>query len=213
MSKVKRTYGRHFMSDPRDKRFCIQRVSSEKTSKYWNDSWWRGNQGSQPSCVGYAWSHWLACSPIRQLLNPDGIYKNAQYLDQWDGTNYDGTSVRAGAKLLQQLGMISEYKWAWDINNIISCILEIGPVVVGTNWYEGMSEPDEKVCIHTTGKVLGGHAYVIRGVNTKKQRFQILNSWGSDWGRNGRAWLSFNDLSVLLAENGEICLAIEKKPK
>jgi C1A family cysteine protease len=37
----------------------------------------------------------------------------------------------------------------------------------------------------------------------------IQNSWGAEWGNNGRAWLSFTALAALLAEDGEASMANE----
>ena len=209
----RRSYGRDVAVDKRDRKFRFPRLTTTRNSRTWNDTWWRGDQGYTPSCVGFAWAHWLAAAPIRQLVDPMGIYMLAQFLDEWDGQDYEGTSVRAGAKVLRSLGMVEEYRWAWRAKDVIPVLLEIGPVVVGTDWYDGMEEPDEKGFIDLTGEVLGGHAYLLRAVNVKKRRVQITNSWGTEWGRNGRAWLGFDDLDVLLRTEGEACLAVEKKPR
>jgi C1A family cysteine protease len=58
---------------------------------------------------------------------------------------------------------------------------------------------------------MGGHAYVINGVNTKTQLFRIKNSWGRNWGQKGRAFISFSDMTRLIREGGEICLGTENK--
>ena len=44
--------------------------------------------------------------------------------------------------------------------------LNVGPVVVGTNWYYGMFYPDTTGLIKIRGGLAGGHAYVINGVDT-----------------------------------------------
>lgn len=205
--------GRDFAPDERDKKFRIGRIVTARKKRVWDDTWWRGDQGNEPSCVGYAWAHWLAAAPIRQLVQPDGLYRLAQYLDEWQGVNYDGTSVRAGAKVLQWLGMIREYRWAWNANQALPSILEHGPMVIGVDWHEDMFEVDAKGYIHATGPVLGGHAVLVRAVNLNKEYVQITNSWEKDWGRNGRAYLSIKDFDKLLRANGEACRAIEKKPR
>ena len=56
---------------------------------------------------------------------------------------------------------------------------------------------------------MGGHAYVINGIDTKKQLFRIKNSWGRNWGVKGSAYISFANMQRLIRENGEICLAVE----
>ena len=73
-----------------------------------------------------------------------------------------------------------------------------------------MSRPDNNGLIKANGVVIGGHAYVINGVDTVKQQFRIKNSWGRSWGKQGHAFISFNDMNKLIRQNGEVCLAIEK---
>lgn len=127
------------------------------------------------------------------------------------GNSYDGTSVRAGAKILKRLGVISEYRWAYTLDDVVQAVLNLGPVVVGTWWYTDMFMPNSKGVITATGQKAGGHAYVINGVNVKKRMFRIKNSWGRSWGKNGHAYISFDDFDKLLKDWGEACMAFEKK--
>lgn len=140
------------------------------------------------------------------------MYTEAQKEDEWEGTDYDGTSVRAGAKVLQALGYIETYLWAWDINTLIESVLTLGPVVVGTTWYEGMFEPDRRTGqVRPTGRIVGGHAYVITGASRKSGKFRFKNSWSRGWGLNGRFTMTFEDFEMLLNDDGEACLAVEKR--
>jgi hypothetical protein len=183
-------------------------------SMFWeSDEWW-GNQGNTSECVGYAWSHWIEDGPIKHggippIVDPRYIYVNAQKMDEWSGENYNGTSIRAGAKFLKSINKISSYYWAFDLQTLIDTVLHLGPVVCGTNWYRGMFYPNSKGFIRPTGSVVGGHAYVINGVDIDKKMFRIKNSWGQRWGKNGFAYISFNDMNKLIKENGEICIAVE----
>jgi hypothetical protein len=215
-------FGRVNILDNRDQKYLIEnhfttQLKSKKiTQRYWDDNGWWGNQGSMPHCVGYAWAHWLEDGPVEQsgippILKPIDIYNSTQKLDEWVGENYDGTSVRGGVKFLQQQKKVKSYYWAYNVNTLIDTVLNIGPVVVGTNWYYGMFYPDRNGLIKVSGGLVGGHAYVINGVDTVKKQFRIKNSWGKSWGKQGRAFISFNDMSRLINEQGEICLATEIK--
>jgi hypothetical protein len=210
--------GRVYIPDERDKKYLIENKLYLSTptfkSKYWDAEEWWGNQGNTPQCVGYSWAHWIEDGPIKHggiapIVNPTLIYREAQKLDEWYGENYDGTSVRGGAKYLKNTGKISSYLWTYDLNVLINTLLTRGPVVVGTNWYYGMFFPNRNGLIKVSGRIAGGHAYVLNGVDTKTKLFRIKNSWGRSWGKNGFAFISFSDMQRLIKENGEICLAIE----
>jgi len=150
--------------------------------------------------------------PVSQYVAPAGIYHMAQHLDEWEGTDYDGTSVRAGAKVLHHLGFIGGYQWATNFSSMVNALLEQGPCVIGVNWYEGMWQPDGGGTIYATGVLEGGHALLANGVDTVRQRIRVKNNWGRAWGRRGRAWVSFADMAKLLREDGEVCLAVEQRP-
>jgi len=218
--------GRTFVEDKRDQNYLISKnlklikeqtirpSTKVLTSRYWSDNGWWGNQGNTPQCVGYAWAHWLEDGPVEQpgrapIIQPSIIYRNAQKLDEWPGENYNGTSVRGGVKYLQSIKKVKSYYWAYDLNTLINTVMNVGPVVVGTNWYYNMFFPDKNGVIKISGRLSGGHAYIINGVDTKTKMFRLKNSWGKTWGKSGSAFISFSDMDKLIKQNGEICLAVE----
>lgn len=206
--------GRASLPDPRDKRFELTARRNTKNARYWRDDYFRGDQGATPHCVGYAWAHWLANAPIRgQYLEPAGVYTCAQRFDEWRGESYEGTSVRAGCKVLRSLGFVERFEWATTVDQVATAVLSRGPVVIGSSWFEGMNATDDSGFVRVAGELLGGHAWIITGVNVARQRFRLLNSWGDAWGERGRAWISAADLAKLLDADGEACSAVEKRPK
>jgi hypothetical protein len=210
--------GRLPAPDPRDRAYSMLTLIAEtpptpRRFRYWNASGWWGDQGWEPQCVGYAWTHWLEDGPVTHpgpvpLVSPAWLYGSAQKVDEWEGEGYAGTSVRAGAKVLHDLGYIDAYLWAFDVDTVVEALLTIGPVVVGTDWYESMFRP-EKGQLYIDGRVVGGHAYVLNGVNTDSRRIRVKNSWGRGWGVRGHAWVTIDDMGRLIEDAGEACLAIE----
>lgn len=212
--------GRLYSPDDRDLGFralSLPRKTSLRNHRYWYGNGWWGDQGSTSQCVAYSWLHWLEDGPITQpstpppILDPAILYTEAQRVDEWPGENYDGTSVRAAAKILQSKGFISSYHWAFTLPEVIEVLLSTGPMVVGTNWYSGMDTIGADNYIRISGGIVGGHAYVLNGVNKGREHFRMKNSWGREWGDNGYALLSFSDMDRLLSEEGEACIALEVK--
>lgn len=214
--------GRLYRPDDRDNKYLIKSILPKQTPgvkyKYWWPSGWWGDQGHTSQCVAYSWTHWLSAGPITQKksrqgnvapFNPEYLYNESQKNDIWPGENYDGTSVRAGAKVLKREGFINNYLWAWDLQTMINSLLTLGPVVVGTWWYSDMFYPNKDGVITTTGQKVGGHAYLIDGVNIEKEIIRIKNSWGRNWGKKGFAYISFSDMEQLIEDQGEVCLANE----
>jgi hypothetical protein len=142
------------------------------------------------------------------------VYDKAQTIDEFDDTPpAGGTSVRAGAKTLQSISLISDYRWLFDTGSITRALLELGPVVVGTDWLNSMFTPTPISAgngsiiraNYATG-VAGGHCYLLTGVNTNTGRYRILNSWGTGWGNGGYAYIPISDFDTLLQRGGEACL-------
>jgi hypothetical protein len=214
--------GRIHAPDDRDRQFMLPRqaeVAPTVTYKYWTAPQ-PLDQGATSTCVGHGWFHYLKCSPVRnieKIPSPYEIYDAAQLVDEWEGTDYDGTSVRAGAKVLKARGYLSGYRWAFDGATVVNHLLTTGPAVIGTSWTEGMMSTDEQGFVYPRGRLVGGHCVVVIGTNTKAKCpdgrigfATFLNSWSRDWGSlNGRGRIVLEDLDALIRDQGEACVATE----
>lgn len=182
------------------------------------------DQGNEPACVGYAGYGWLQAGPVTNRamkLSPLDLYHLAQDFDEWPGSDYEGSSTLGLMKALQGKGYIGEYVWAADAATLSAWLLTTGPVLVGTNFYEGMANPNHSDDFMTlTGEVLGGHEYFLIGVDLDEKcpdgsrgAARMINSWSRSWSSNGRAWLALTDLDRLLQQDGEAVTATEIKLK
>jgi hypothetical protein len=206
-----RKFGRVRIVDRRDAKHLIGAAASHRRRRYWNCSWC-GDQGSSPSCVGYAWGHWLAVTPRPTYIDCDGVYGLCLYLDEWDGEEDEGTSVRAGAKLMNRVGILREYRWARTKDALIYALLEEGPIVAGTEWQANMDEPGSGNVIAIGGENYGGHAYLVDGVNIDTGLARIKCAWwvdGKPWGENGRVFIDIDNLWRLIKDGGEACLGVK----
>ena len=46
----------------------------------------------------------------------------------------------------------------------------------------------------------GGHAMCVIGYDDRKQAFQLMNSWGPEWGNNGIGWVRYGDFKEFVRE-------------
>lgn len=178
------------------------------------------DQGPTSMCVAYSGIAALVAAPNVNFPNMtfETLYNECRKNDRWPGENYDGTSVHGLCIVLKKLGFITEYRWATKVEQLADYVLTKGPAVVGTTWTQDMFTPDKEGFIHVGGDVAGGHAYLIVGCdrekkcpNGKKGAFRKLGSWGRGWADNGRAWIGFDDMAALIADDGEIAMFAEAK--
>lgn len=219
--------GRRAAPDPRDRRHLLAaHLAPVPSLPDWH--YWRLgptlDQGQHGDCVGHGWRARLNSAPImvRPSAGPSApdIYYGCLPLDEWSDNDQDtdrqmGTSVRAGAKYLQQLGYIGEYAWAFDLHTAVSYVLGTAPVVIGVNWYDSFFNPDRSghIRISSTAQVAGGHCLLVYGANVEKGTISLQNSWGKFWGLGGRCSMSFEDFERLIREDGEVADAVELKVK
>jgi hypothetical protein len=183
--------------------------------------WWTSptmDQGRSSMCVAYTWRQWLNSAPVtdrKGLKGPDiyKLYTRSQQLDGIPGEAYLGTTVRGGAKALQELGLIANYFWANTAEEVRQFLLIKGTVAFGTNWYRSMFKPKRGVIGPIpSGDILdGGHAYLCTGYNNASGLFRFVNSWGINWGSGGRFYIPGEIVDRLIREDGEACCGLEVK--
>lgn len=200
--------------DERSREFPIRALVAGKPRSFtWSVNQWF-DQKSEGACVGFAWAHEMVARPkvARNITESwaQELYRTARTLDEWPGEDYEGTSVLAGAKACKNLGMIKEYRWAFGLEDLRLAIGSKGPAVLGINWYEGMFNPDADGYLRPTGKLAGGHAILAYANSERYKRISVWNSWGQDFGRNGAAYISHEDLARLLGERGEACIPVSR---
>ncbi len=221
--------GRHINHDPQSRNFPITQFldeSKQPKTKHWKRSVPVLDQGNLGSCTGNACTGLVGSTGFAhaigkkiadgetihvKTLNEDfavKLYSLATQLDEFPGGAYPpndtGSSTLGVLKAAQQLGLIQAYYWGFGMHDAMLSVSQIGPVIVGTNWYEGMDNPDGNGFLNIQGQVRGGHEYELVGIDIDQQAFVMENSWGDSWGNKGRALISWHDMDRLLGEDGEV---------
>ena len=152
------------------------------------NGWWEFyNQGTEGACVGFASSRMMSLLN-RERYDGFALYHQAQRIDEWDGENYDGTSVRAGMDVLRNAGPyarngtqdsndgIRANRWAGSVEEIAACL----------------SPADAGAAILNTGYVL------------------MLNSWGRNFPHLTRIDLDILNLLIFQEEQGEATVVVDR---
>jgi hypothetical protein len=213
---VKRKYGLGRLPSPPDARDFLMAdavrhlTPAPRPVKKWHSDRVL-NQGTTPHCVGFAWAGWGISDPVEDKWTDcmgHSIYRECKVLDGDPGAE-NGSTVRSGAKVMVRRKRVGTYFFAQSVDEALDYLARYGTVVFGSVWTEAMFNPSHFThVIRPTGKVVGGHAWLAIGVDS---RFvTIRNSWGTDWGRGGEARITITDLKAIFKQGGEACAATEK---
>ena len=215
--------GRVVEHDPRSRHFAFlapeQVTLVTKRHKRWIDVL---NQGNLGSCTGNSGIGAMGTSPfyehIKDLHNDWSeaaavqLYSEATVADSFPGSylpDDTGSSGLAIAKILVGRGWISGYRHTFTLYDM-QAALQDGPVLVGINWYGNFFNPNAmgELTIGTVDKVEGGHEIVCDEIDMEKKRFGFTNSWGTNWGQQGRFYISFELMERLLKEDGDVVVPV-----
>lgn len=238
MSDYQNLLGRREAFDERSRNYQIRPLlMAASITKPRSYTWSCGIvlQQQEGSCVGHSFAHEIAARP--QVLPADRplamkIYDWAQQHDWWSDTPpQEGTSVLAGVQACQAFGYYTEYRWAGAgsgkaLEDLVLTLGYKGPAVLGISWYSSMFYPASNGLLSISGSVAGGHAILANGVkcvwpsslpvalrtfdnlDRGKSLVRLHNSWGAQWGLNGEAFMTLNDVDRLLHEGGEACIPL-----
>jgi hypothetical protein len=182
-------------------------------------AWWVIDQGSTPQCVGYSGALNQAIRvDLVDLTDDDLVVFDGPDLYAYckvnDGSpNTPGTSVRVAIDVLMRTGArvknilqsdelkvgdrvkITAYARLNNASDIKTAIVAFGSAWMSSDWPNSWFKPVNGVLPAPSGGIAGGHAWTITGWDDTKQAWLMQNSWGTDWGLGGRAWLPYSALN------------------
>jgi hypothetical protein len=217
---TQRIFDQQTKHDPRSLDYPVRELFKPVpvTSKFWSPGAVL-DQGQEGACVGHGIAADLSASPVRVrgVDHPyaQSIYMDARKIDGIPDSSGEGTSVNAGMKIAVERGFYTSYHWAFSLDDVIQSLLQVGPVVIGINWYAGMYEAPDGV-VSVSGECVGGHCILLTGYAKRYGRlgevFRWRNSWGPGYGRNGNAYIKADDLGrLLIDEKGEAAIPVGRK--
>lgn len=174
------------------------------------------DQGREGACTGFGAAHVLATTPDAATMTnavAQRIYEQARREDEWPGEAYDGSSVNGAMHAARTLGWISAWRWIHTPAELRHALSYHGAVEAGSDWLEGMWEPDADGYLTAAGRVVGGHAYSVARYRPAPSRgstaldYWIDNSWSDAWGHSGGAWIRDVDAYPLwFSRYGELAI-------
>lgn len=210
---VRAQLGRHVAHDSRSLNYLVPETTTVFAPVRWNLVGPVLDQGQLGACTGFATVTCLNHDPYGPVTpgklddaQAISVYSAATRLDAFPGnypptdTGSDGTSA---AKAAKKLGLIAGYLHITTPAALASA-LTLGPVIVGTDWYESMFTADNagKVTVDTTSGIAGGHEYTLDEI-TADGHFGFTNSWGVGFGIGGRFYIEQASFLALLAAKGD----------
>lgn len=212
--------------DPRDYRFedlvlrrGITPAVVDRSFYSMVDKSFRLNQGNEGTCVGHAATNVLTAGPSEHLeyLDFETVESAHQfarrlYLESSGDASYqNGMYPRDACATLVRWGMATSYWSVPDVDQVSSCLLTYGPLMVTLPWYMSMYYRNDKlskaygnywVRVKLDSDLVGYHEVALTGVDLAPNNgappfFRLENSWGAGWGVNGTARLAVEDFRRL----------------
>lgn len=200
--------------DPRNRNFPARGVMFDPAAPIRSRTWRRGypyDQGATSQCVAYTAKGLFNTAPLsaglsyytRSKIVPEIWYEGAQDFDEWEGSEYDGTSARGILRYLTSVGKIHEYRWCFGLDDVLKTVSNYGPVSVGSWWRADMWGTNEQGLVPYSGEYAGGHQWELIGVDESREEIIAMNSWGRSWGTNGRFKMKFAEFEKLLEDDAD----------
>lgn len=211
---MRRRYGRHVEHDPRSRAFPARVVDPRhRDTVLWRHFGPVLDQGGLGACTGFALVQCLNSGPYaaagRPLLgaaDAKRLYAAATVIDGIPGQyppDDTGSSGLAVCKAGKAEGLLRGYRHAFGLDHLLGA-LQRGPLMVGTGWTASMSRPDSVGMVAVHGRVVGGHEYVVLGVDYRGKWLICLNSWGPTFGLSGTFKVRLADMDALLERQGDV---------
>jgi hypothetical protein len=139
-----------------------------------------------------------------------GLYYESQLEDPWAGTDEVrkyGTSLLSAGTVLKNKGFFNQLLWTDDVDKMSNHILTRGAIMVASEWTTEMGRIDPNGFSRPYGAYEGNHCWLVYGVDDMWETFFCLNSWGKEFGKDGKFLIKFTDMKKILQDGYAITTA------
>lgn len=150
------------------------------------------------SCGGGVCGWGWQVDPAAQFLKKKGVVDQACMPYVSGATGLDVSCKLACPDSAQRSMKIADFKkptFYFKNLNAVKRALQKGPLVATMQVFADFLTYSSGVYKRTTLNRMGGHAISIVGYDDNKQALIIRNSWGTEWGENGFAYIDYKDAS------------------
>jgi hypothetical protein len=209
--------GRHVHHDPRSRAFPAERVGRVANVKHGASHLPLWQSDRHLCSTAHSLCAAVNCAPVASPVGLDEsdavtIYDVATAIESFtiDGRDVPGSSGLMACKAARRLGIIHSYQHAFGLEHALAALM-LRPVMTGFTWYSSFDTPDPEtglVEMADDAQVRGGHEVVADEIDLERQRVWFWNSWGPDYGVNGRFCMSFETWARLLADHGDVTVPV-----
>ena len=167
--------------------------------------------------VGCAWTSYLSTKmPVEELGMTEAefaksLYHESQLSDVWSTwttnainateTNHKyGTSIIRAGMILRDQNFFKDLVWTEDVYDLSNFILTRGAAIIASNWTSEMNNVDPNGFVRPNGSYEGNHCWLVYGVDDVWETFFALNSWGRNYGKDGKFLVKFADMKKILKD-------------
>jgi hypothetical protein len=209
-----KTLGRHLQQDPRSKRFPAPQAAAIVSVRHGMDGM-PLNQEAHSCCTAHALCGVLAADRVTRrqaAISAIPIYEQAKRLEDPGGSLVDeaGSSGLMACKAAKSMGLIASYHHAFGIEQALRALV-LGPVMTGFKWYSSFDHPDPQTALvelTPAATVRGGHEVVADEIDVESELVWFYNSWGPDFGLEGRFCMKFDTWALLLEDQGDVTVPV-----
>jgi hypothetical protein len=105
----------------------------------------------------------------------------------------------------REKGWWDNFYWCKNMDDL-RVGLDMGPVVIGVKWLEGMYDTQPNGVVDLSGGEVGKHCLTLTGYTPHHAAADRVvrwrNSWGTTYGRNGSGYIRWRDLQSILFDDG-----------